>query len=112
MRSISLPPRWNSYGTRSMVAAPDELMRVLPGLLEDVIIGRREAPLDRCDVEVIQRVAGDDVMPPARGFDVEARGAIAAAENPAGEVGARQFDNANIRQYSSKERPQGRPLPA
>ena len=65
---------------------PDEVVPVLARLVEDLVVGRRDAPAQLDRRELVDRIAGDDVVAAARGFGIEARRSIAAPEDVQPEV--------------------------
>ena len=72
---------------------PDEFVRVLARLREDLVVGRGDAPAKLDRRELVDRIAGDDVVAAARGFGIEARRSVAAPEDVQLEVGVREREH-------------------
>jgi hypothetical protein len=75
---------------RSNAVAPDELVGVAAGLLEDGVAGRRDPRLDVGSAEGVEGIARHDPRAAASGLGIEGGGAIPAAEDAALEIGGRQ----------------------
>ena len=79
-----------------MVIGPDVVLRVRADLGHDGVDAGFEAFEDLCGSEGVNGVAGYDGVAELGEFGVETGGAIAAAENPAGEVGFSEGEHAAV----------------
>jgi len=66
---------------------------VFSRLVEDLVVGCRDAPANLDGRELIDGIAGDDVVAAARGFGVEARRSVAAPEDVQLKVGVGQREH-------------------